>query len=119
MVERMIDREELLMDTPFLRRIRTEGCAEARAEAHAEGGLEARRRSILDVLIVRFDPPASVYQQVERQLETITDDAHLGQLLAAATRTESVAVVRYLTPAESAAAYGAEWHWGAIVLTRR
>src|SRR5712691_7233594 len=95
MVERLIDREELLLDTPFLRRIRAEsrieGRAEGRAEGLAEGALAARRRSILDVLVVRFDPPASVYQQVERQLETITDDAHLGQLLAAATRTESVA----------------------------
>jgi len=95
MVERLIDREELLMDTPFLRRIRAEGReegrAEARAEGHAEGVLEARRRSILDVLIVRFDPPVSVYQQIERQLETITDEAHLTQLLAAVVRAESVA----------------------------
>jgi len=95
MVERLIDREELLMDTPFLRRIRAEGReegrAEARAEARAEGVLSARRRSILDVLVIRFDPPVSVYQQIERQLETITDEAHLAQLLAAATRAESVA----------------------------
>src|SRR6266446_8643979 len=91
MVERLIDREELLMDTPFLRRIRAEGREEARAEGHAEGVLEARRRSILDVLIVRFDPPVSVYQQIERQLETITDEAQLAQLLAAAIRAESVA----------------------------
>jgi hypothetical protein len=56
-----------------------------------EGALAARRHSILDVLVVRFDPPSSVYQQIERQLETITDEAHLAQLLAAATRLESVA----------------------------
>ena len=79
MVERLIDREELLLDTPFLRRIREEAT------------LVARRRSILDVLVVHFDPPVSVYQQIERQLETITDDAHLAQLLAAAVRAESVA----------------------------
>ena len=91
MVERLIDREELLMDTPFLRRIRAEGREEGRAEARAEGALTARRRSILDVLAVRFDPPVSVYQQIERQLETITDEAQLAQLLAAAVRAESVA----------------------------
>ena len=91
MVERLIDREELLMDTPFLRRIRAEGREEGRAEARAEGALAARRRSILDVLVVRFDPPVSVYQQIERQLETITDEAQLAQLLATAVRAESVA----------------------------
>jgi predicted transposase YdaD len=84
-------REALLMDTPFLRRIREEGRAEGRAEARAEAVLAARRRSILDVLVVRFDPPVSKYQQIERQLETITDEVHLAQLLAAAVRTESVA----------------------------
>ena len=91
MVERMIDREELLLDTPFLRRIREEGRTEGRAEGRAEAALAARRRSILDVLVVRFDPPVSVYQQIERQLATITDEAHLAQLLAAAVRAESVA----------------------------
>jgi predicted transposase YdaD len=103
MVERLIDREELLMDTPFLRRIREEAHAEGqfqgraegrvqgRMEGRMEGALAAQRRSILDVLVVRFDPRASVYQQIERQLETITDEAHLTQLLAAAVRAESVA----------------------------
>ena len=95
MVERLIDREELLLDTPFLRRIRAEaraeGRAEGRAEARAEGALATRRRSILDVLVVRFDPRASVYQQIERQLETITDEAQLTQLLATVIRVESVA----------------------------
>ena len=99
MVERLIDREELLMDTPFLRRIRnearaeawTEAQAEGRAEGRAEGTLAARWRSILDVLVVRFDPRASVYQQIERQLNLITDEAHLAQLLAAAARAESLA----------------------------
>src|SRR5215510_6096428 len=87
MVERLIDREELLLDTPFLRRIREEGRAEGRAEAV----LAARRSSLLDVLVVRFDPPVSVYQQIERQLGTITDEAQLAQLLVAAVRAESVA----------------------------
>ena len=115
MVERLLDREELLLDTPFLRRIReearqearregraegrtegrtegrAEGRAEGRTEGRAEGTLAARRRSILDILVVRFDPPASVYQQVERYLEALTDEAHLAQLLAAAIRAESVA----------------------------
>jgi predicted transposase YdaD len=94
MVERLIDREELLLDTPFLHRIREEARAEGRAEARAEGALVARRHSILDVLVVRFDPPVSVYQRIEQQLKTITDEASLTQLLAAAIRAESVADFR-------------------------
>jgi hypothetical protein len=57
----------------------------------AEGALMARRQSVLDVLRLRFDPPVSVYQQLERYLETITDEAQLEKLLAVAVRGESVA----------------------------
>ena len=49
------------------------------------------RQSILDVLRLRFDPPVSVYQQLERYLETITDEAQLEKLLAVAVRGENVA----------------------------
>jgi hypothetical protein len=79
MVERLLEEDGLLLDTPYLRRMR------------AEGALMARRQSILDVLRLRFDPPVSVYQQLERYLETITDEAQLEKLLAVAVRGESVA----------------------------
>jgi len=83
MVERLIERDELLLDTPFLRRMRE--------EATREGVLTSRRQSILDVVRLRFDPPVSVYQQCERYLETVTDEAQLDKLLAVAARGESVA----------------------------
>jgi len=79
MVERRLEEGGLLLDTPFLRRLR------------AEGALMGRRQSILDALRLRFDPPISVYQQLERYLETITDEAQLEKLLAVAARGESVA----------------------------
>ena len=79
MIERRLEEDGLLLDTPYLRRMR------------AEGALMARRQSILDVLRLRFDPPVSVYQQLERYLETITDEAQLEKLLAVAVRGESVA----------------------------
>jgi flagellar biosynthesis/type III secretory pathway protein FliH len=116
MVERLIDSEELLLDTPFLRRLRAEGHAEGQAEGRIEGRAEgqaegqregqvagvllARRRSILDVLVVRFDPPASVYQQVERALETCTDELRLTRLLAAAVRAENVAAFQIMLEQE-------------------
>lgn len=79
MVERLLEDDGLLLDTPFLRRLR------------AEGALMARRQSILDALRLRFDPPVSVYQQLERYLETITDEAQLEKLFAVAVRGENVA----------------------------
>ena len=79
MVERLLEEDGLLLDTPFLRRMR------------AEGALMARRQSILDVLRLRFDPPISVYQQLEQHLETITDEAQLKRLLAVAVRGENLA----------------------------
>jgi hypothetical protein len=39
---------------------------------------------------LRFDPPVSVYQQIERYLETVVDDAQLQQLFAAAVRGENL-----------------------------
>jgi hypothetical protein len=83
MVERLVEREELLLDTPFLRRMREEA---ARA-----GVLTARRQSILEALALRFDPPISVYQQIERYLETVTDEAQLEKLFAVAVRGENLA----------------------------
>jgi hypothetical protein len=79
MVERLLEEDRLLLDTPFLRRMR------------AEGALMARRQSILDALRLRFDPPISVYQQLERYLETITDEAQLEKLFAVAVRGENLA----------------------------
>ena len=49
MVERLLEEDGLPLDTPSLRRMRT------------EGALMARRQSILDALRLRFDPPISVY----------------------------------------------------------
>jgi len=78
MVERLLEDDGLLLDTPFLRRLR------------AEGALTARRQSILDALRLRFDPPVSVYQQLERYLETVTDEAQLDKLFAVAVRGENL-----------------------------
>jgi hypothetical protein len=78
MVERLLEEDGLLLDTPYLRRMR------------AEGALMARRQSILEALRLRFDPPISVYKQLERYLETITDEARLEKLFAVAVRGENL-----------------------------
>ncbi|MDM8560511.1 AAA-like domain-containing protein, partial [Candidatus Parabeggiatoa sp. HSG14] len=52
--------------------------------------LLTRCRDILDVLVLRFDPPSSLYRQVEQALLTLTDDAILKKLLAAAVQSEDM-----------------------------
>jgi predicted transposase YdaD len=84
MAERLVEAMErdLMLDTPFLRRIREEGRAE---------GLAAMRQGVLDVLAERFDPPATHYRRIQAQLETITDLEQLRALLQAAIRATDVA----------------------------
>jgi flagellar biosynthesis/type III secretory pathway protein FliH len=90
MAERLLEAidQDLMLDTPFLRRIReegrTEGLDEGRTEGRAEGlaeGLAAMRRSVLDVH----------YRRIEAQLETITNLEQLRALLQAAIRATDVA----------------------------
>ncbi|HIE02253.1 MAG TPA: hypothetical protein EYP59_18555 [Thiotrichaceae bacterium] len=61
-------------------------------EARAEGSLMARRRDLLDILVLRFDPPASRYQKIEQQLLTISKEAQLKTLLTAAVQSETISV---------------------------
>lgn len=56
----------------------------------AQAELQIRRRDILDVLVLRFDPPASVYRQVEQDLLVFTNEKTLKNLLAAAVQSEDM-----------------------------
>ena len=76
-----IDRD-LMLDTPFLRRIRQEGRAE---------GWAALRLGVLDALALRLDPPATRYRRIEVQLGAINDGDRLRNLLQAALRAANLA----------------------------
>jgi hypothetical protein len=61
---------DLMLDTPFLRRIREEGWAEGLDEGRTEGlaeGLAAMRQGVLDALAERFDPPPNCRQACEHR----------------------------------------------------
>jgi predicted transposase YdaD len=79
MVEKLLEDERLLLDTPYLRRLRE------------EGQLAGRRRSIVDALTLRFAPPEATVQQVEQYMETLADEATLERLFAAVIRSASLA----------------------------
>lgn len=86
MVERLLEDETGLLDSPYLRRIRQEG----REEGREEGALEMRRSSIVEALTLRFAPPPEVLQQVRQSLEACSEEAALAQLFMAAIRSASL-----------------------------
>jgi hypothetical protein len=66
-----------------------------------------RRRDLLDLILLRFGAPASVYRHIEQQLATITAEDQFRLLLAAIVRTDSVAafqtVLQEVTSAQNQA----------------
>jgi flagellar biosynthesis/type III secretory pathway protein FliH len=108
MVEKLLDAsEELLVDFPYLRRLRKQareeglvegllkgkekGKEEGKEEGLAEGIIEGLREAILEVITLRFDPAASQYRRVSEQLESLTERKALQQLLAAVVQAEDMA----------------------------
>ena len=107
MIEAMIEKEELLTDTPFLQRIREEartkaladglaaGKAQGKVEGKAEGKVEginegtrsSALRDILNVLKWRFDPSISRYEQIQQALNTTPSLERLETLLKLAVQT--------------------------------
>ena len=101
MTERLVEAIDhgLMMDTPFLRRIREEarvegrtvGWAEGQTEGRVEGRVEGLIEAILEVLTTHPDLSVQTYRQLEYQLSTITDPGRLRDLLQAAIRATVVA----------------------------
>jgi len=73
MLENLIEKDELLMNTPFLRRIRTKsreeglekGLEKGHQKGRQEGDLIRYHQNILRILALRFDPPVPSYQHLE------------------------------------------------------
>lgn len=83
MVERLLERDDLLMDTPYLRRVREEG--------REEGALTTRRQDILRVLTLRFGPQDNRLVAV---LEQISDGTRLEALFTAAIQSAALDAFR-------------------------
>lgn len=84
MVEQMLDAsEELLLDTPYLRRVWQQG--------KEEGVLESLRETILETIARRLNPPAQEYRQASQQLANIDTRAALHRLFIVALEAEDMA----------------------------
>jgi predicted transposase YdaD len=81
MVERLLEHDAVLLDTPYPRRIREEG--------REEGALAMRRRNILQALELRFGQSEAAAHQVAERLDRITDEGVLERLFAAAIRSST------------------------------
>ncbi|MEM7130652.1 MAG: hypothetical protein AAF702_30285 [Chloroflexota bacterium] len=104
MIEKIVESDELVIDSPYIRRIKDEsrkeghdeghkegieeGRKEGRKEGHDEGHEEGReegelsmlRRNILNGIVLRFDPTVSLYQQIENDLATLNSLTRLDEL---------------------------------------
>ncbi|MDM8563978.1 hypothetical protein QUF54_11560, partial [Candidatus Marithioploca araucensis] len=106
MIERMIARDNLLLDTPYIRRWREEGFKDGLEEGfedglekglkkgRTEGSVSARHRDLLDVLMLRFEPSLPVYHEIEEGLSTITNERNLKTLLTTAVQSEDLTVFK-------------------------
>ena len=72
MVETMMEQDEWVLDTPYLRRWRQQ-VEEAREEGRQEER-EARRQNILHMVVVRYDPSVTQHLRLKDLLSTITED---------------------------------------------
>ena len=53
-------------------------------------------RNLLDVLVLRFDPSASFYRQIEQDLSSVTDEAILKNLFKVAVQSENIEIFKAL-----------------------
>ena len=87
MVERLLEEDWLIDESPYLQRILQQGRAEGRAEARL-----ARQRDIVAVLETRFALSDAVRQQVAQRLASATDEPVLVRLLTRAAQSVTLAV---------------------------
>lgn len=94
MIEQLIDQEEFLLDTPYLRRIREEGRSAGHTEGFVEGRTKgarvARQEDILDIIALRLNPPVITYRELEKAITAIEDDAVLEQLFVVAVQAANL-----------------------------
>ena len=92
MTEKIIESsEELLLDTPYLQRMRSLGREEGVQIGREEGKQIGLREAILDGITQRFDPAASQYRQASQILDQITQYDTLQQLHLALFEVEDMA----------------------------
>ena len=74
MLEKLVESDEILLDTPFLRRVRN----------------EVSVNYILETVAVRLNPPIQVYRDIEKKLAMVNDTEALQQIFTAALTADTI-----------------------------
>lgn len=74
MLEKLVDPDEFLLDTPFLRQI----CKQSKVE------------DILEAVFIRLNPPVQVYSDIEKKLAMVNDTEALQQIFTAALTADTI-----------------------------
>ena len=74
MLEKLVDPDEFLLDTPFLRQIRKQSKVE----------------DILEAVFIRLNPPVQVYSDIEKKLAMVNDTEALQQIFTAALTADTI-----------------------------
>jgi len=96
MARQIIEKDgDILIESPYLKYIseqsHQEGIVKGREEGIEQGHMIALRENTLDALMIRFDPPVSIYRTIEDVLETITDEQTLRSLFKQVMQAENPA----------------------------
>ncbi len=79
MLENLIETDDVLDETPLMRRLRNQGRE------------EGSRHDILKIVELRFKPELPSYQKIEQQLARITNETKLDILLTTAVKCDTIA----------------------------
>ena len=82
MLDRLIENEDLLLNTPMMRRLRRQG--------FEEGSLNKSHDAILKIVDIRFQPQSPLRQQFEQQLAPIVNETMLDMLLMTAVQCQTI-----------------------------
>jgi len=95
MVENLMEQDEWVLDTPYIRRMRRQteeavrnSLEEGRQEGYTQGRREERRQSIMELMLLRYNPHAYDYLQVQDTLSHIWSNETLVDIFKAAASAE-------------------------------
>ena len=97
MAEKLLEESEsLLIDTPYLRRMRELGREEGIQEGvqiGLEKGVQAVREAILEAVVRKFDPSLADYRQLEKGLARLHQPEALQEILLALFEAADITIV--------------------------
>ncbi len=102
MVEKMVAQDNLLVDSPFLRRIRSESREEGERQGELKGVLNTLRQNIVQSLATRFSLTETAQESIAARLAGISEQEQLNALFITALQVDSPDAFEASLPDEAA-----------------